>query len=82
MELSTEQIRLLAQAERMMDSGEKKFVFFGGHRLMMDDEVMEKLGLQPRQTINWEIFGAIQQENIQRVQLKIQLERIKNEATD
>ena len=80
MNLTVEQIKMLAKAEVMMDRGEKPFVIFGGNRMIMDDQVMEKLGLQSGQTINWDIFGAIQQENLQRVQLEISLARIKKEA--
>ena len=82
MELTREQVKMLAKAERMTDTGELKYVLFDGRRLIVESEVMEQLGLQPCQTINWEIFGAIQQENLQRIQLKIQLERIKNQANN
>lgn len=82
MKLRTEQIKMLAEAEKMMDSGQKKYVLFGGNRMIVDEEVMEKLGLQPRQTITWEIFGAIQQENHQRLQLKIQLDALGRAVID
>ena len=73
---------MLAEAERMMDAGEKKYVILEGERLMVTDEVMVALGLQPKQTINWEIFVAIQQESIKMIRLQIQLEKVKDEANN
>ena len=73
---------MLAEAERMMDSGEKKYVIFEGYRLMVEDEVMVALGLQPKQTINREIFEAIQKESLKMIRLQIQLKKIKDEANN
>ena len=82
MNLTNEQIKMLAEAERMMDSGEKKYVILEGERLMVTDEVMVALGLQPKQTINQEIFVAIQEENLKMIRLQIQPEKVKDEANN
>jgi hypothetical protein len=54
-----EQLRLLAEAERLMDEGKMPFVILRGERVSVQPEVMEELGLKQGQTINLSIFLAI-----------------------
>lgn len=82
MKLTNEEVKLLAKEERMMDSGKIKFVMFGDQRLMVDDDIMEKIDLKPGQTISWQIFQAILEENLKKIQLKIQLEKINEESNN
>ncbi len=77
MKFTDEQIRHLADAERMMDSGESGFVRLGGGRLMASPEVMKHFGLKQGQTITDTIFCAILEFNIARI-----CEDIAGKATD
>lgn len=73
-EFSTEEIRMLAKAERDMDSGDVKFVMYRGGRTMVFPEVMDELGLENGQTISDVIFGAILQSSIAHLEAKIALD--------
>ena len=62
--LTTEEIRMLAKVERQMDAGEVPFVVCGGHRMTVQQVVMEELGLESGQTVSHEIAGAILNANL------------------
>lgn len=64
MELTNEEIKLLAEGERKMDAGEIAFVRLAGNRASVSPDVMQELGLQQGQTINNTIFLAILEANI------------------
>ncbi len=62
--LTTEQIRMLAQAERQMDAGEISFVVCAGRRLIVRPVVMEELGLETGQTVSDTLVLAILEANL------------------
>ncbi len=62
--LTTEQIRMLAQAERQMDAGEISFVVCAGGRLIVRPVVMEELGLETGQTVSDTLVLAILEANL------------------
>ena len=57
--LTTEEIRILAEAERLMDAGKAPFVLYAGGRMLVRPVVMEELGLETGQTISDTIARAI-----------------------
>ena len=59
MEFSKDEIRLLAEGERKMDSGEQPHVVNEGDRVAVMPEVMEDLGLESGQTVSNAIIIAI-----------------------
>lgn len=52
MNLTQEEVRMLAQIERDMDSGKQLFVLLNGERLAMLPEVVEFFALEQGQTIS------------------------------
>ncbi len=58
-QLTDAEIRLQAEAQRMMDSGEIPFVVYNGERLALTKEQMDRFGLQRGQTINSTIYYHI-----------------------
>jgi hypothetical protein len=64
MKLTAEEVRMLAEAERKMDTGEIPFVMYGGHRAAMRQEAMDHFKLKQGQTINDQIWIAILEFNI------------------
>ncbi len=62
--LTTEQIRMLAQAERQMDAGEISFVVCAGRRLIVRPVLMEELGLETGQTVSDTLVLAILEANL------------------
>lgn len=72
MKLTTQQIKDLAEVERMMDAGEVPFVTLRGRRLAMSETVMKSLGLVKGQTISADLFVHIIQLNIAECQAAIQ----------
>lgn len=75
--LNKEILRLMAEAERMMDSGEMPFVMAPGpsggiERMAMSPRMMEEYGLEQGQTINTIIRDAILQENVKTLRAKIE----------
>lgn len=73
---SDEQIKMLAELERDMDSGKIKYVVRDGQRVSVLDEVMEKLGLENGQTISNALFHAMTLANIEMCQKKMDEEGI------
>lgn len=59
MNFGDEQIRILAEVEQKMDSGEFLYVVYDGKRMPVVNEIMLKYGLKQGQTINSDIFQAI-----------------------
>lgn len=62
--LTTEEIKMLAKVERQMDAGEVSFVVWNGARMMVQEIVMDELGLESGQTVSHEIAGAILNANL------------------
>jgi len=58
-DLSIEEIRMLAEAERQMDAGELAYVVGPGGRLVVQPEIMERFGLEAGQTVSTELCVAI-----------------------
>lgn len=58
-QLTDAEIRLQAEAQRMMDSGEMPFVIYNGERLALMKEQMDRFGLRQGQTINSTIYYHI-----------------------
>ena len=68
--MNIQQIRMLAQAERLMDSGEVPWVWSVGpygqmERLSVAPDIMETLGLEQGQSVNSMIVNAIAELSIQ-----------------
>ena len=68
---TTEEIQMLAKAERMMDAGEAPYVLTEGGRMMVDPLVMEELGLETGQTVSNQISLAIAEAQLAVLQAKI-----------
>lgn len=75
LELTDEEIRLLAQAERNMDDGTTPFVKLHEHRIAVQPKVMEELNLRQGQTINDVIFRAILRHHIAWCETEIALKK-------
>ena len=75
MRLAPEEVRMLAQQQRDMDTGKVFFVVLNGERLAVEDDVAKELGLERGQTISRDIFGAILNARIAHVQAKIALDK-------
>ena len=71
-EFTREDIRMLAQCERDMDSGKQMFVVLGGSRMALTSECAEALGLVSGQTINALIFEAMLRWQIADLEAKIE----------
>jgi hypothetical protein len=68
--MNIQQIRMIAQAERLMDAGEIPWVWSVGpygqkERLSVAPDVMETLGLEQGQSVNSIIVNAIAELSIQ-----------------
>ena len=59
-----DEIKMIAEVERKMDSGEQPFVMFSGQRVAVPQTTMDVLGLAQGQTINHTIFMAVLQANL------------------
>ena len=83
--MNIKRIRLLAKAERMMDSGEIPWVWSVGlrgeyERLSVSPEVMEILELEQGQTVNSFIVDAIAELSFEI--LKSRIEQCRQDAED
>lgn len=76
--LTVEQIRMLAELERGMDAGKVPFVIYRDGRAAMDNECLTHFGLTQGQTVNDEIWRAIQEWNLERCQREIALRKNPN----
>ena len=70
---TNEEIAMLAEAERQMDSGKLQYVMYGGVRASVPDETMDALGLVCGQTVNDVIWVRILETNIASLQARIAL---------
>ena len=70
---TNEEIAMLAEAERKMDSGESQYVVYRGGRAAVPDETMDALGLVCGQTVNDVIWVRILETNIASLQARIAL---------
>lgn len=83
--MNIERIRMLAKAERMMDSGEVPWVWSMNHygqyeRLSVTPDVMRILELEQGQTVNAFIVDAIS--TLSLMILKQKIEEVKQEMED
>ncbi len=70
-DLSIEELKMLADCERGMDSGIIPYVVLNGDRCAIDHEILSHFGLINHQTIDSVIFIAIQKFNIGRLKKEI-----------
>jgi len=75
LKLSVEEIRMLADQERRMDSGELPFVNSPGGRMSVSPEVMAELGLAAGQTVSWPIMQAILEATLASLQAHMALDK-------
>ena len=78
--IAIEEVRSLAESERMMDDGRAKFVMFSGGRVAVEESVMDKLGLAQGQTISHKIFEAVIRANLDHVNMEIAKEEAEKAA--
>lgn len=74
-QLSAEEIRMPAEAERKMDSGVIPYVLLDGGRVMVSAEGMRHFGLEQGQTITQTIFLAILEFNIAHCEAMIEAKK-------
>ncbi len=79
---SDDEIRMLAECERMMDTGVIPFVVLGDQRVAVSKVVMDELDLKQGQTINSAIFGAILRHNIAWIKTEIALKKAGKREAD
>jgi len=78
MTLTKEEIKILAELERGMDSGEIKFVIWrGDNRVAVRNEVMEELGLKHGQGISDVIFERILKLHLAIAQTEVAIDKAK-----
>ena len=65
MTLTDEEIKLLAQLEHQMDTGEQPFVVYHGHRIAVSKTHMKRFKLRQAQSINDAIHMALLEANIE-----------------
>ena len=64
---SIEEIKMLAELELKMDTGEQPYVMLNNQRAAFSQEVMDTLGVTNKQTINDEIWKAMVEESINQI---------------
>ena len=74
--LTTEEIRILAKVERRMDAGEVPSVVWNGGRMMVQQIMMDELGLETGQTVSHEIAGAILNANLAACRAAVAAEKL------
>ncbi|MCZ6770780.1 MAG: hypothetical protein O7G83_02180 [Proteobacteria bacterium] len=75
--LTSEEFKMLAKAERQMDAGEVPFVVWAGHRMLVQRLVMEELGLETGQTISDALSRAITEAHIASLKATVALDGAK-----
>lgn len=58
-EFTLEELRIIADVEHKMDTGEIKFVVLDGQRMCIDDDTLTHFGLVAGQTVSWPLMTAI-----------------------
>ena len=81
-DFSDDDIRMLAEQERKMDSGESPYVTLRGNRMAMTQESMDHFKLTQGQTINEVIMMKILEFNISFCQARIETEKLMENAQD
>ena len=79
MKFTTEEIRLLAQSERDMDSGKLAFVMLDGKRVSVTCEAMAYFDLKQGQTITLPIMIAILEFNIAQCEAAIEEQKFREQ---
>ena len=75
MDLTIDQIKMLAEAERKMDTGELSFVVAEGQRMLIDPLIMDEFGLVSGQTVTNTIVIEILKAKIAMVKAQIAARR-------
>jgi hypothetical protein len=77
MNFTNEQIRMLAEVDRDMDSGKQPFVRDSkGFRFAFPSEVMQQCGVESGQTACESVIIALMQANLAMAQSRILLEKV------
>lgn len=77
MNFTNEQIRMLAEIDRDMDSGKQPFVLDSkGFRFPFPADVMEQCGVESGQTACESVIIALMQANLAMVQSRVLLEKV------
>ena len=71
MNLSTDEVKMLAAQQREMDAGVQPYVMFSGNRCAINHDCLDALGLEAGQSIDGAIFQAMCLWNIEDCQRKI-----------
>ena len=71
--LTTEELHMLAEAERQMDAGEIPFVVWGANRMIVRPIVMDELRLKTGQTVSDTLAGAIMEAHLAAIQADVAL---------
>ena len=79
---TNEEIAMLAEQERRMDSGEQPFVVADDSRLAVMPEVMDEFGLVSGQTVTWIIVQRILECQLAIVSAKAVLQSATNSAPE
>lgn len=74
-DLTTEEVRMLADMERKMDRGEQPYVMNRGGRWAVPADTMEQLGLESGQTVSDFLITKILETNI--ANLTAEIDRMK-----
>ena len=77
---TNEDIKMMAEFERKMDSGDLKHVIWRGNRMAISDNATKEFNLESGQTINDQISIAITQFEIADCKAKIEAEKIFKKA--
>jgi len=76
--MNTEEMRLLAQCERDMDSGKQPYVSFNGDRWLFPLDLLAECGIQTGQTVSKHMLYTLTQMMLARVQTEIALNKMRN----
>ena len=74
--LKIDEVRMLAEVERGMDSGEILFVVSEGNRMAVEPEIMKILGLVSGQTVSRMMALSIMETRLERLQEEITLRSV------
>ena len=80
MNLTDEQIRMLAGLERDMDSGKQPYVVVGGFRCAFPGDLLAELGIQSGQTVTEIMMMELQRRMIAKAQVEIALKKASDQS--
>ncbi|MEW7986624.1 MAG: hypothetical protein AB2799_12595 [Candidatus Thiodiazotropha sp.] len=80
MELSNEEMRILAAVERAMDSGEQPFVVCGGGRWAFPRELLEECGIESGQTVTYPMVANLMHRNLALLETNIAIQKAQRDS--